>query len=77
MSDREKSTMQIQLKVRKHDSGRLTLMERTQTEMTPHDCHEHGLLGNNDAAEFYRAVAVKLHALHKAGHEVIYDDLND
>lgn len=66
--------MQIALKVRKHDNGRLTLMERTQMDMMPRDCRAPGLMGNSDAGEFYRAVAAKLHALHTAGHDVTYED---
>jgi hypothetical protein len=69
--------MQIHITVSKHDSGRFTLMERTQMDMMPKDCREPGLFGNTDATAFYRAVAVKLNALHQAGHDVRYDDLKD
>lgn len=65
--------MQIDLKVSKHPSGRLTLTERTQLDIMPHDC-DGPLFGNTDAGAFYKAVALKLHSLHKAGHDVTYED---
>lgn len=69
--------MQIHLKVSKHQSGRHTLMVRTQIEMQFSDCQEPGLFGNTDAGSFYRAVAAKLHALHQADNEVIYQDASE
>ena len=65
--------MQIELKVDQHPSGRLTLTERTQLDMVPKDC-DGPLFGNADAGAFYKAVATKLHMLHKAGHDVTYED---
>lgn len=65
--------MQIELKVSAHPSGRLTLTERTQMDMMPHDCGG-PLFANDDAGAFYKAVAAKLHMLHKAGHDVTYED---
>jgi hypothetical protein len=65
--------MQIELNVKKHPSGRHTLTERTQLDMTPKDCAG-DLFGNMNAGSFYRAVATKLHTLYQAGHEVTYKD---
>lgn len=68
--------MQIDLQVKKGGNGRLTLTQRTQLEMMPSDIQEPFLFGNEDHASFYRAVALKLDALHQAGHNVLYKDVS-
>jgi len=65
--------MQIEYKVNKHPSGRHTLTERTQMDMTPKDCGG-DLFGNMDAGSFYKAVAARLYEAHVAGHEITYTD---
>ena len=66
--------MEIDLKVSKHPSGRLTLTKREQTEMLPSDC-DGDLFSNSDAGSFYRAVARMVHILHREGHNVQYEDV--
>lgn len=66
--------MQIFLKVAHHPSGRHTLIQRTQTEMSFSDIQEPALLGNEDAGTFYKAVAARLARLQAEGHEVGYED---
>lgn len=68
--------MAVELKVIHHPSGRYTLMERDQSEMTPHDCSG-DLLGNSDAVVFYRAVAKKMADLEKNGIAFLYQDAPD
>lgn len=65
--------MQIEVKVNKHPSGRHTLTERAQVEMTPRDGVGE-LFGNADAGSFYRAVAQRLSVLHHEGHILTYHD---
>jgi hypothetical protein len=68
--------MQFTLKVHRHPSGRHTLTEQTQLEMTEQDC-KGDLFGNLDAGEFYRAVAMRLNELHNQDHVVNYIDYRE
>lgn len=65
--------MKVELKVSKHPSGRLTLTERAEGDKLPKDCTG-PLLGNSDAAEFYKAVAKKIANLHTNGFDLTYSD---
>lgn len=65
--------MQISFVVDYHPTGRRTLKMRSQNEMLYRDC-KGDLLGNDDAGQFYRAVAALLHKHHVAGDEVDYVD---
>lgn len=66
--------MQVELKVRIHESGRHTLMEKNENENTPRDSAG-PLFGNLDKGEFYKAVASRLAELHSEGHDIIYTDV--
>lgn len=68
--------MLIELKVRKHPSGNLTLMRKDEGERLYQDC-DGTLLLNSDAGVFYRAVAHMLHVLHREGHNISYIDTHD
>ena len=66
----------IELQVKKSGANRLTLTQKTSADRLPVDIQERGLHGNDDHAEFYRAVAQKLDSLHRDGHDVIYKDVS-
>lgn len=68
--------MQIELKVSKHPSGRFTLMQRNQNDMSFSDVQEPALFGNDDSGQFYKAVAARLARLHAEGHDINYEDAN-
>ena len=66
--------MQIDLKVAYHPSGRRTLMKRSQAETMYCDVQEPALFANEDAGEFYKAVAARLAKLQADGHQFTYED---
>ena len=68
--------MHIILKVTKHPSGRHTLSEKKQGASTFADC-KGDLLGNTDAASFYKAVAQYMAGVNMAGHSVVFQDCAD
>ena len=68
--------MNITLKVSKHaGTGKLTMMERRDSDRIARDCDGTDLGHNDDAASFYRAVARYLHLLHREGNNVSYEDV--
>lgn len=65
----------VELKVKWHPSGRYTLEETYGLPtITGQHAPSHTLIGNDDAAEFYRAVAERIATLAGQGKEVSYSD---
>ncbi len=50
----------INIQIDYHQSGRWTLKEKSSNENMWSDVREPGLLGNLDAASFYKSVALRL-----------------
>lgn len=71
--DTEDATMEIELKVRRHPSGRYTLTEQNSDDKLARDCTGN-LFGNQDQGAFYKAVAAKLSNLYQEGFVVKYVD---
>jgi hypothetical protein len=69
----KEARMQIELKVRKHPSGRYTLTEQSAGDKLPRDCTGN-LFTNDDAGTFYKAVAAKIANLSEKGFVVKYHD---
>jgi len=66
------SSIQIEMQVDHHTSGRFTLKERTLGTTMWTDVNETDLFGNMDTASFYRAVAKRM-AQHSAGGIVVVE----
>ena len=57
----------IELKINKHPSGRLTLMEKKPKGKIFSDCKDNGLFGNLNEEEFYKYVSLYISTLEKKG----------
>lgn len=65
--------MKVSYKVDYHAGGRRTLKMKTGDDINWRDCRG-PLLGNDDAAAFYRAVAQLLYEHHTSDDEIAYQD---